>query len=59
LFTELYNIYLYHDHEKELRGPTPSTCVCMTMYSHCMFMYDYPDGGFFRAFSPVLGQMPE
>jgi hypothetical protein len=27
----------------------------MTMYSHCMFMYDYPDWG---AFSSVVRQMP-
>jgi len=30
----------------------------MTMYSHCMFMYDYPDWGCFLAFSSVVRQMP-
>jgi len=29
----------------------------MTMYSHCIFMYDYLDW-IFRAFSSVVRQMP-
>jgi len=30
----------------------------MNMYSYCVFMYGYPDRGFFCAFSSVVRQMP-
>jgi hypothetical protein len=29
---------------------------CMTMYSHCMFMYDYPDRGFSVLFPQLFGK---